>query len=93
MCLQEEFRLQRDVQAAEERSAADEAARKQRLKDTIASIDRSNKAQLAAKAQARQRAAQEEAEIVRAWEVSVCICICICSLQSIHWWNKCTSGL
>ncbi len=25
--------------------------------------------------------------------VCVCVCVCICSLQSLHWWNKCTSGL
>ncbi len=22
----------------------------------------------------------------------VCVCVCICSLQSIHWWNKCTDA-
>ncbi len=25
-------------------------------------------------------------------ECKVCVCICICSLQSMHWWKKCTSG-
>ncbi len=25
--------------------------------------------------------------------LQVCVYFCICSLQSIHWWNKCTSGL
>ncbi len=24
--------------------------------------------------------------------VCVCVCVFICSLQSIHWWNKCTSA-
>lgn len=43
---QEESRLAREVAQAEERSAADEAARKQRIKDTLAAMHRSNQLQL-----------------------------------------------
>jgi hypothetical protein len=44
--LQEESRLAREVAEAEQKSAADEAARKQRIKDTLAAMHRSNQLQL-----------------------------------------------
>lgn len=40
---------------AEERNAADEAARRQRIRDTLTAMDTSNKAQLRAKAEAKVR--------------------------------------
>jgi hypothetical protein len=44
--LQEENRVAKEVAEAEQRSAADEAARKQRIKDTLAAMHRSNQLQL-----------------------------------------------
>ncbi len=66
---QEESRLARDVAAAEERSAADEVARKQRLHATIAAMDRSNKQQLQRKAEQRAHARAEEMAHLDAWQV------------------------
>lgn len=67
----EESRLARDVAAAEERSAADEAARKQRIKDQLAAMDRSNKQQLRRKAEAKAAAVAEDALFVDAWQTRV----------------------
>lgn len=63
----EEHRLARDVAAAEEKSAADEASRRQRIKDTLAAMDTSNQLQLRQKAEARRKQQAEEAEQVAEW--------------------------
>ncbi len=51
------------------------------------SPDRCDKEKASRGAQVTQRGTLNIASLF------VCVCICICSLQSIHWWNKCTSGL
>uniref|UniRef100_A0A7R9V0J8 Trichohyalin-plectin-homology domain-containing protein n=1 Tax=Chlamydomonas euryale TaxID=1486919 RepID=A0A7R9V0J8_9CHLO len=63
----EQSRLDRDVREAEIKAAEDEAARKLRLKNTLADIHKTNQAQLAAKAQAKVRVREEEATAASEW--------------------------
>lgn len=58
----------RDVTEADQRAAADDAARKQRIRDTHAAIDVSRQAQLRAKAAAKAAEKAEEAEFVASWD-------------------------
>lgn len=67
----ENSRLNRDVMQAEQRSAADEAARQRHMRDTIADIGTSNQRQLRQKAEAKAREKQDEAEARAEWGVRV----------------------
>ena len=65
----EEARLERDVQAAQDRSAADAAAREARRSQEWTAICRSREQQLALRAAKKDAAAREEREFVHAWKV------------------------
>ena len=52
---------------AEKKSANDEAARRQYIKDTKADLDRANQAQLRQKAEAKARGKQQEEEARIEW--------------------------
>lgn len=66
-----EDRLARDIKVAEEKSAADEAVRRQRQRDTLAAMDAMNKAQLRSKADTKAKERAEEAAFARAWQARV----------------------
>ncbi len=63
----EKSRLDRDIASAERASALDEAARRQRIKDSIAAMDAVNKAQLKQKAEKQARSKQEDAGFAAEW--------------------------
>lgn len=63
----ENKRLERDLQIAEERNAADEAARRQAIKDAIAACDKVNSAQLRRKVENKVKERAEEEEEAGEW--------------------------
>lgn len=63
----EKARMDKDEAKAKAASAADDSSRKQRIRDTIADLDASNRAQLAAKAAAKTRWKAMEAAEASEW--------------------------
>ncbi|GFH25797.1 uncharacterized protein HaLaN_23823 [Haematococcus lacustris] len=65
--IKEEVRLKRDIEAAEHKAAREEAARRQRIKDQQAAIDRSNQLQLQIKAEAKASERADEQAFAASW--------------------------
>lgn len=65
----EKSRMDRDEAKAAQASAADDSSRRQRIMDTMADLDASNRAQLAAKADAKARRRQDEAVGAQEWSI------------------------
>ena len=67
----EKSRMDKDVAKAEAAGAADEAARRQRAKDSQANMNATNRAMLQAKADAKSQARAAEAGYAEEWALRV----------------------
>lgn len=63
----EKARLDKDVSQAEAQGAADEVARRQRMKDSQANMNATNRAMLQAKADAKAKARADESGYAEEW--------------------------
>lgn len=63
----EKSRMDKDEEKAKAAAIADDSSRKQRMKDTLADLDASNRAQLESKAAAKTRQRDEEAIQAKEW--------------------------